>query len=406
MENSNNKELINELQRAKELMYGKEVINEQLVPALRKVLMAVLKTTIDDIIKKGVQSAADFTKKAMNKFDNIASTVRNAKGMPLTAVEETAIYQELQKAAQQNADNAVAISQKKTAQSATADLTKKSGQLVKTGGDDAAKTVKTAGDDASKKAVTNTKPTGSLKYPPALVKKGADVTDNVGNVIIKNGQVTDLTPAIVKSESGVPKLLPGVTDDVAKPYFRQFVGAFDEPTAQAATGAVKKGSTLVGKMTEATKNVLIKLGILKNVGGKLTISWKRVLLYSLLFGVGYSVVANWFKDNGVTPVKDPKEPIVNQDPDIVDPVTGSQDGGTSGSINTVVSKSTSGENRYTFDFAAVMAALQETGKCPTGYGTAGTAGTAGTTGTSGTSGIITEPDTTLSSDEYYEYMSS
>lgn len=139
MENYNKKELINELQRSKDLMYGKEIINEQLTAALRKTLMAVLKTTIDDIIKKGVQSTQQFTKKLKDSFDNIASTVRNAKGSKLTAAEETAIYQELQKAAQKNGKNAVAMSQKKTAQSATADLTKKGGQLVKTGGDDVSK---------------------------------------------------------------------------------------------------------------------------------------------------------------------------------------------------------------------------------------------------------------------------
>ena len=99
MENFNKKELINELQRAKDLMYGKEIINEQLTAALRKTLMAVLKTTIDDIIKKGVQSAQQFTKKLESSFDNITNTVRNAKGSKLTRAEETAIYQELQKVA-------------------------------------------------------------------------------------------------------------------------------------------------------------------------------------------------------------------------------------------------------------------------------------------------------------------
>ena len=414
MENFNKKELINELQRAKDLMYGKEIINEQLTAALRKTLMAVLKTTIDDIIKKGVQSAQQFTKKLESSFDNITNTVRNAKGSKLTRAEETAIYQELQKAAQQNADNAVAISQKKTAQSATADLTKKAGQLVKTGGDDAGKTVKTVGDDASKKVVTNQKLKGgfytNIKAAPgtkSLVTKGSNITDEAGNVIVKNGQVSDLTPAIVRSKSGVPKLAPGLSDDAVKANFRQYLGAFDEPTAKAATGAVKQGSSLVGKMTNSMKTALTKLGILKNVGGKLTISWKRVTLYALLFGVGYAVVANWFKDNGVTPVKDPNEPIKNEDPNIVDPTSsGSQDSGTSGGSNTVVSQSPSGQNRYTFDFAAVMAALNATGKCPTGYGTSGTDGTNQTSGSTDTNVITTEPDTTLSSDDYYEYISS
>ena len=414
MENFNKKELINELQRAKDLMYGKEIINEQLTAALRKTLMAVLKTTIDDIIKKGVQSAQQFTKKLESSFDNITNTVRNAKGSKLTRAEETAIYQELQKAAQQNADNAVAISQKKTAQSATADLTKKAGQLVKTGGDDAGKTVKTVGDDASKKVVTNQKLKGgfytNIKAAPgtkSLVTKGSNITDEAGNVIVKNGQVSDLTPAIVRSKSGVPKLAPGLSDDAVKANFRQYLGAFDEPTAKAATGAVKQGSSLVGKMTNSMKTALTKLGILKNVGGKLTISWKRVTLYALLFGVGYVVVANWFKDNGVTPVKDPNEPIKNEDPNIVDPTSsGSQDSGTSGGSNTVVSQSPSGQNRYTFDFAAVMAALNATGKCPTGYGTSGTDGTNQTSGSTDTNVITTEPDTTLSSDDYYEYISS
>lgn len=403
MENFNKKELINELQRAKDLMYGKEIINENLSVALRKTLMAVLKTTIDDIIKKGVQSAQQFTKKLESSFDNIANTVRNAKGSKLTRAEETAIYQELQKAAQKNADNAVAISQKKTAQSATADLAKKGGQLVKTGG-----------DDVSKKVVTNQKLSGgfytNIKAAPgtkSLVTKGSNITDEAGNVIVKNGQVSDLTPAIVRSKSGVPKLAPGLSDDAVKINLKQFVGAFDEPTAKAATGAVKQGSSLVGKMTNSMKTALTKLGILKNVGGKLTISWKRVMLYALLFGVGYSVVANWFKDNGVTPVKDPSDPIKNEDPTIVDPTSsGSQGSGTSSGLNTVVSQSPSGQNRYTFDFAAVMSALNATGKCPTGYGTSGTDGTNQTSGTTDTSVITTEPDTTLSSDDYYEYMGS
>lgn len=403
MENYNKKELINELQRSKDLMYGKEIINEQLTAALRKTLMAVLKTTIDDIIKKGVQSTQQFTKKLKDSFDNIASTVRNAKGSKLTAAEETAIYQELQKAAQKNGKNAVAMSQKKTAQSATADLTKKGGQLVKTGG-----------DDVSKKVVTNQKLSGgfytNIKAAPgtkSLVTKGSNITDEAGNVIVKNGQVSDLTPAIVRSKSGVPKLAPGLSDDAVKINLKQFVGAFDEPTAKAATGAVKQGSSLVGKMTNSMKTALTKLGILKNVGGKLTISWKRVMLYALLFGVGYSVVANWFKDNGVTPVKDPSDPIKNEDPTIVDPTSsGSQGSGTSSGLNTVVSQSPSGQNRYTFDFAAVMSALNATGKCPTGYGTSGTDGTNQTSGTTDTSVITTEPDTTLSSDDYYEYMGS
>lgn len=403
MENYNKKELINELQRSKDLMYGKEIINEQLTAALRKTLMAVLKTTIDDIIKRGVQSTEQFTKKLKDSFDNIASTVRNAKGSKLTAAEETAIYQELQKAAQKNGKNAVAMSQKKTAQSATADLAKKGGQLVKTGG-----------DDVSKKVVTNQKLSGgfytNIKAAPgtkSLVTKGSNITDEAGNVIVKNGQVTDLTPAIVRSKSGVPKLAPGLSDDAVKINLKQFVGAFDEPTAKAATGAVKQGSSLVGKMTNSMKTALTKLGILKNVGGKLTISWKRVMLYALLFGVGYSVVANWFKDNGVTPVKDPSDPIKNEDPTIVDPTSsGSQGSGTSSGLNTVVSQSPSGQNRYTFDFAAVMSALNATGKCPTGYGTSGTDGTNQTSGTTDTSVITTEPDTTLSSDDYYEYMGS
>lgn len=412
MENFNKKELINELQRTKELMFGKEIINEQLSKVLQKVLLSSIKYYVDEIIKQGVKSVDNFQNKIMNKFDDIASKVRNAKGSDLTRVEENAIEIELKKTATVEAKKAVQASEKRAAQTATADLTKKAGQLVKTGGDDAGKTVKTvktAGDDASKKVVTNTssQSKGTLKNPPVLVKKGADVTDNAGNVIVKNGQVTDLTPAIVKSESGVPKLAPGLTDDAAKPYFRKYLNAFDEPTAKVATGATKKGSTLVGKMTEATKSLLIKSGILKNVGGKLTISWKRVLLYSLLFGVGYAVVANWFKDNGVTPVKDPSDPIVNQDPSIVDPtLSGSQDSGTSGGSNTVVSQSPSGQNRYTFDFAAVMAALNATGKCPTGYGTSGTDGTNQTSGSTDTNVITTEPDTTLSSDDYYEYISS
>lgn len=424
MKNIEEKKVINELSRVKELMYGKELLTEQWQVALRSLATDTIRTIVKNItddIAKAIKAGRNIAKMSVSDIITAAnkqwsSVLSKLQSKGLKRVEISAARAEFDNLINKEAQNAA-----KTVNQTIDDAGKKAGQLVKTGGDDAGKTVKTAGGDASKstvktaggdaskKTVTNTgsQSKGTLKYPPVLVKKGADVTDNAGNVIVKNGQVTDLTPAIVKSESGVPKLAPGMTDDAAKPYLRQYLNAFDEPTASAATGAAKKGSTLVGKMTEGAKNLLIKSGILKNVGGKLTISWKRVLLYSVLFGVGYAVVANWFKDNGVTPVKDPSDPIVNQDPSIVDPtLSGSQGSGTSGSVNTVVSKSPSGQNRYTFDFAAVMTALNDTGKCPTGYGTSGTAGTAGTSGTNGTSGIITEPDTTLSSDDYYEYMSS
>lgn len=417
MKNIEQKKVINELSRVKELMYGEELLTEQWQSALRSLatdaIRTIVKNITDDIAKTikvggkvAKMSASDIITSANKQWKSVLSKL---KGKGLKNIDISAAKSEFDDIVNKEAQNAA-----KTVNRTIDDAGKKAGQLVKTGGDDAGKTVKTVGDDVSKKVVTNQKLKGgfytNIKAAPgtkSLVTKGSNITDEAGNVIVKNGQVSDLTPAIVRSKSGVPKLAPGLSDDAVKANFRQYLGAFDEPTAKAATGAVKQGSSLVGKMTNSMKTALTKLGILKNVGGKLTISWKRVTLYALLFGVGYAVVANWFKDNGVTPVKDPNEPIKNEDPNIVDPTSsGSQDSGTSGGFNTVVSQSPSGQNRYTFDFAAVMAALNATGKCPTGYGTSGTDGTNQTSGSTDTNVITTEPDTTLSSDDYYEYISS
>ena len=412
MENFNKKEILRELQRSQELMYGKEIINEQLLPALKNVFMDALRTSLDDFIKQGITNLKSLKDVAIRSLPKIAAKMEAALGRNLTKIERTAVFQELRKSAGQAAEDAakktstvvktVGDDASKVVKTAANDASK----VAKTAADDASKVVKTAADDASKKTTALVKYT-SDDVSKKLLSKGKNITDNAGNVVSKNGVISDLTPAIVRNEKNIPKLATGLTDDAVKPYFRQYLGAFDDATAKTATGAAKKGSTLVGRMTDFAKKGLIKLGVLKNVGGRLTISWKRVLLYALLFGVGYSVVSNWFKDNGVTPVNDPNEPIVNQDPNLVDPTSsGSQDSGTSGQVNTVVTQSPSGKNRYTFDFATVMAALNATGKCPTGYGTSGSAGTDGTSGLSGTSGIITEPDTTLSSEDYYEYMSS
>ena len=99
MENFNKKELINELQRAKDLMYGKEIINEQvLTVALRNVLTSALRTILKNTIKKNLSDEV-FSTQILGNYENIANTVRNAKGAPLTKAEETAIYQELQKVA-------------------------------------------------------------------------------------------------------------------------------------------------------------------------------------------------------------------------------------------------------------------------------------------------------------------
>lgn len=406
MKNIEEKKVINELSRVKELMYGNELLTEQWQSALRSLatdaIRTIVKNITDDIaktIKAGGKiakmSASDIITSANKQWNTVLSKL---KGKGLKNIEISAARAEFDNIVNKEAQTAA-----KTVNQTIDDAGKKAGQLVKTGG-----------DDVSKKVVTNQKLSGgfytNIKAAPgtkSLVTKGSNITDEAGNVIVKNGQVTDLTPAIVRGEKNVPKLAPGLSDDAVKINLKKFVGAFDEPTAKAATGAVKQGSSLVGKMTNSMKTALTKLGILKNVGGKLTISWKRVMLYALLFGVGYSVVANWFKDNGVTPVKDPSDPIKNEDPTIVDPTSsGSQGSGTSSGLNTVVSQSPSGQNRYTFDFAAVMSALNATGKCPTGYGTSGTDGTNQTSGTTDTSVITTEPDTTLSSDDYYEYISS
>lgn len=346
MENSNGKKSLQEIERMRELMYGKDLLNEQLTTAVKNAIKNILRTTISDIIRAGVSKVDDLIRSVKESFGKIITKVEKSLGRNLTQGEKMAAYNELK---------------------ATADDMAKSElkKVTDAGGP------RYVGPEPKVKPKVEVKPKAGPATSPdkKLITKGNNITDKSGNVIVKNGKVTDLTPALIKSETGIIKVAPGISDDLMKANFKSMCGAFDEPGVAALTGMKKSGKGVVGKLTDFSKKAMINLGILKKVNGKLRISWKRVLLYAAILGVGGMVVAAWFRDNDVVPEKDPNEPVINTDQSIIP--SGTSNGNSSGSDGSNSGSdgfSNSGTpNRYTFDFVEVMKALDATGKCPTGY---------------------------------------